>query len=116
VVLIIGLSIGFSLLISRLVCPLWSTCTLDFNGFPGWSAFGTAMLAALWAYDGWNNMPMVAGEIKDPKRNVPRSLDFGNGRGSSRVWSWPIMAYFYILAQHRNRSILFGCVSRLHCL
>ncbi len=45
--------------------------------FPGWSAFGAAMLAALWAYDGWNNMPMVAGEIKDPQKNIPRSLILG---------------------------------------
>lgn len=40
-------------------------------------AFGAAMLAALWAYDGWNNMPMAAGEIKNPERNVPRALIFG---------------------------------------
>jgi basic amino acid/polyamine antiporter, APA family len=43
----------------------------------GFSAFGMAMLAALWAYDGWNNMPMAAGEVKDPGRNVPRALAFG---------------------------------------
>ena len=43
----------------------------------GLSAFGAAMLAALWAYDGWNNMPMAAGEVKDPGRNVPRGLIFG---------------------------------------
>jgi len=35
------------------------------------------MLAALWAYDGWNNMPMVAGEVQQPGRNVPRALIFG---------------------------------------
>lgn len=45
--------------------------------FPGFSAFGAAMLAALWAYDGWNNMPMVAGEIKNPQRNIPLALGFG---------------------------------------
>ena len=43
----------------------------------GLSAFGAAMLAALWAYDGWNNMPMAAGEVKDPGRNVPRALIIG---------------------------------------
>jgi APA family basic amino acid/polyamine antiporter len=43
----------------------------------GFSAFGLAMVAALWAYDGWNNMPMVAGEVKDPQRNVPRALVLG---------------------------------------
>ena len=32
----------------------------------GAAALGLAMLAALWAYNGWNNMPMAAGEVKDP--------------------------------------------------
>jgi APA family basic amino acid/polyamine antiporter len=39
-----------------------------------WGAFGMALLASLWAYDGWNNLPMVAGEIENPKRNIPLSL------------------------------------------
>lgn len=43
----------------------------------GMSAFGTAMLAALWGYDGWNNMPMAAGEVQDPGRNIPRALIVG---------------------------------------
>lgn len=47
------------------------------SGAPAWSgfsAFGAAMLAALWGYDGWNNMPMAAGEVRDPGKNVPRAL------------------------------------------
>jgi basic amino acid/polyamine antiporter, APA family len=43
----------------------------------GIGAFGAAMLAALWAYQGWSNVPMVAGEIEKPERNVPRALIFG---------------------------------------
>ena len=39
--------------------------------------FGAAVLAALWAFDGWNNMPMAAGEIRDGQRNVPRALIAG---------------------------------------
>jgi len=46
--------------------------------FTGFAAFGTAMLAALWAYEGWNQMPMVSGEVKDPTRNVPRGLIVGS--------------------------------------
>lgn len=45
--------------------------------FPGWSAFGAMVLAALWAYDGWNNLPMAAGEVRDPQRNVPRAIIVG---------------------------------------
>jgi APA family basic amino acid/polyamine antiporter len=43
----------------------------------GMGAFGAAMLAALWAYQGWANVAMVAGEIEKPERNVPRALIFG---------------------------------------
>jgi len=43
----------------------------------GWTLFGTAMLAALWGYDGWNNMPMAAGEVRDPGRNIPKALVLG---------------------------------------
>ena len=41
------------------------------------SGLGLAMLAALWAYDGWNNLPMAAGEVKQPEKNVPLSLILG---------------------------------------
>ncbi|MCC6365668.1 MAG: amino acid permease [Bryobacterales bacterium] len=47
---------------------------------PQWTGvqvFGAAMLSALWAYDGWTYMPMVAGEVKDPERNLARSLILG---------------------------------------
>src|SRR5437870_11958726 len=38
------------------------------------SPFGVAMLAALWAYDGWIEITYVGGEVKDPERNIPRSI------------------------------------------
>lgn len=43
----------------------------------GFGAMFTAMLAAFWAYEGWNSVGYVAGEIKNPNRNVPLSLLFG---------------------------------------
>lgn len=41
--------------------------------------FSAALVAALWAYDGWNNLPMVAGEVENPQKNIPRSLILGMG-------------------------------------
>ena len=41
------------------------------------TAFGAAMIAALWAFQGWSNMTMVSGEIENPQRNVPRGLICG---------------------------------------
>ncbi|MBM3461153.1 MAG: amino acid permease [Armatimonadetes bacterium] len=46
---------------------------------PSISSFGVGMIAALWAYDGWNNGSFIAGEIRDPQRNVPRALFVGTG-------------------------------------
>jgi APA family basic amino acid/polyamine antiporter len=41
------------------------------------SAVFTAMLAAFWAYEGWNSVGFLGGEIKNPHRNVPLSIAFG---------------------------------------
>lgn len=43
----------------------------------GFAGFFGAMVGALWAYDGWNNVTMVASEIQNPQRNLPLALVFG---------------------------------------
>jgi basic amino acid/polyamine antiporter, APA family len=43
------------------------------------SAMFTAMLAAFWGYEGWNTVGFMAGEIKDPNRNLPLALAAGLG-------------------------------------
>lgn len=40
-------------------------------------AYMAAIAGAFWAYDGWNNITFVAGEVKDPQHNIPKSLFFG---------------------------------------
>jgi APA family basic amino acid/polyamine antiporter len=62
----------------------------------GWAAFGTAMLAALWAYDGWNNMPMAAGEVQNPGRSIPRAL-IGGMLVVMAIYCLANLAYFYAL-------------------
>jgi APA family basic amino acid/polyamine antiporter len=62
----------------------------------GLGAFGAAMIAALWAYQGWSNVPMVAGEIEKPERNVPRALIFGMLIVIT-VYLITNLAYFYAL-------------------
>src|ERR1051326_2521401 len=44
-----------------------------------YAAFGFVMAACLMAYNGWSYVSFVAGEIKDPQRNLPRSLALGMG-------------------------------------
>ncbi|MGQ0384628.1 MAG: APC family permease [Gammaproteobacteria bacterium] len=38
------------------------------------SGFGFAILSAMWAYSGWQYLPMTAAEVRDPDRNVPRAV------------------------------------------
>src|SRR5690349_4558974 len=40
----------------------------------GLAGFAAAMLGALWAYDGWNTITFLAGEVKNPQRNLPLGL------------------------------------------
>lgn len=54
--------------------------TTIFSGSDGHLAgFTIAMIAALWAYDGWNDLNMVAGEIQQPERSIPLALVSGVG-------------------------------------
>lgn len=39
--------------------------------------FGLALVSVLWVYDGWADVSFVAGEVKDPERNLPRVLIYG---------------------------------------
>jgi APA family basic amino acid/polyamine antiporter len=41
------------------------------------TAFGVTLVAVFWAFDGWNNINYVAGEIKDPSRSLPLVLVSG---------------------------------------
>ena len=41
------------------------------------SAFGVGLIAVFWAYDGWVYVTWVAGEVKDPRRNVPLAMVLG---------------------------------------
>lgn len=49
------------------------------KGFAGSSLFFSAMLAAFWAFEGWNNVGFLGGEIKNPKKNIPLALMLGTG-------------------------------------
>ena len=41
------------------------------------SAMGVGLIAVFWAYDGWVYITWVAGEVKEPRRNVPLAMVFG---------------------------------------
>ena len=66
------------------------------EGYTFMAGFGAAMLGALWGYDGWNNLTLVAGEVKDPHRNIPIAL-IGGTAFIMIVYILIHIAYFYVL-------------------
>lgn len=51
--------------------------TIYAHAHGGFSGFMIAMIAALWAYDGWNDLTMVSGEVRQPERSLPFALIAG---------------------------------------
>jgi len=70
---------------------------------PGYSAFGLAMIAALWAFDGWNNLPMLGEEVRDPRRNLPLALALGV-LAVLALYLAANWAYFHVLSLDEIRS------------
>jgi len=55
-----------------------------------------ATSGAFWGYDGWNNITFVAGEVKDPQRNIPKSLLLGLAI-TITIYGLINLSYTYIL-------------------
>jgi basic amino acid/polyamine antiporter, APA family len=62
----------------------------------GAAGFGAAMLGAMWAYNGWNEVTYVAEEVKNPKRNLPIAIIVGISVICALYISVNV-AYFYVL-------------------
>ena len=76
--------------------PETATSAQSTGGAPTLSAFGVAMLAALWAYSGWQYLPMTAAEVREPARNVPRAV-IGGGLLVVALYLLVNAAYFHAL-------------------
>jgi APA family basic amino acid/polyamine antiporter len=59
-------------------------------------AFGAAVVNALWAYTGWSYLPMVAGEMRNPGRTLPRAI-IGGILVVMALYLTINVAYFYAL-------------------
>ncbi len=88
-------------------------------GSPSYSfigGFAAAMLGALWGYDGWDNLTFVAGEVKDPKRNIPLAI-VGSMLVIIVLYLIAQVAYFYVLdpttvaSVSKNSSVAKAVVS-----
>src|SRR5271165_6857183 len=75
----------------------WANFATEFTGAKGGiTGFFAALVAALWAYDGWNDLNMVAGEIRNPQRNIPLSL----------IWGVATVGLLYILVNAAVQYVL----------
>ncbi len=72
-----------------------SAMPADPGGIPGF--FVALIVAALWAYDGWNNAGMLGSEIEQPQKNLPRAL-IGGTLSVMAIYLLANLAYFYILS------------------
>lgn len=63
----------------------------------GFAGFFKALVAALWAYDGWNNAGMLGSEIERPGRNLPRAV-IGGTLAIIAVYLAANLAYFSVLS------------------
>jgi APA family basic amino acid/polyamine antiporter len=102
VLLVLGVGVGAFIFASGswahfMQSGLAGTCTgVATSARGGFAGFGAAMLGALWAYDGWQNVAPLAGEIRNPQRNLPRAF-VGGTLVVVALYSFVNIAYFFAL-------------------
>ncbi|MEO6587848.1 MAG: amino acid permease, partial [Pyrinomonadaceae bacterium] len=81
-----------------------ASVTFGVAGYSFAAGFGAAMLGALWGYDGWNNLTLIAGEVKNPQRNIPIAL-IGGTSLIILLYVFINIAYFYVLDPTQIASV-----------
>ncbi|HET9385084.1 MAG TPA: amino acid permease [Gemmatimonadales bacterium] len=92
----------FVIILTSFILPGGSVANLQplapATSFSQWIApFGVAMVAVLWAYDGWIESTYVGSEVMDPQRNLPRSIILATLLVIA-VYTLTSIAYMYVLA------------------
>jgi basic amino acid/polyamine antiporter, APA family len=84
-----------------------TAATAKGNALTGWTlltAIGMAMAGAFWSYDGWGNLPYIAGEIKNPSKTIPRAIVLGS-LCFIVLYVLVNMAYLYVLPVNALGSV-----------
>ena len=94
---LVGLALLFLLLVWRghrslLHWSLVPTASISQAVVP----FGTALVAVLWAYEGWHAVSFTAGEFRSPKRDLPLSL-FAGTAICAAIYLLLNLAYYSVL-------------------
>jgi basic amino acid/polyamine antiporter, APA family len=95
-VILVIVALAFTIGHGNLANFTQSGVTFGNGGAPVFLAFIVAMAGAFWAYDGWINLTYLAGEIKDPQKNMPRAMIIAAATFIT-VYILTNLAYFYII-------------------
>lgn len=66
-------------------------------------AFGLALVSVLWSYDGWADLSFIAGEVKDPRRTLPRAF-IGGTIAVIAIYLAANLAYLTVLPVEQMRA------------
>ena len=69
------------------------------------AAFGVAMIAVMWTYEGWYYVAFAAGEIKDAARNLPRALILGTA-ALALIYAIVNLAYVFSLTVEEMAGVV----------
>lgn len=96
VIIVLGLTISGGAVEN--LAPIGENPAAAYNGtsLGLFGAMFAAMLGAFWAYDGWNNIGYLGGEVKNPKRNIPIAL-FGGVSIVIIIYLLINFVYLYVL-------------------
>lgn len=61
-----------------------------------WGGFGLGLVTVLWAYNGWQDVTCLSGEVRDPRRALPRAL-VGGTLAVAVVYLLANAAYLHVL-------------------
>lgn len=79
------------------IAPLLENPNANYGTSLGlFGAMFAAMLGAFWAYDGWNNIGYLGGEVKDAKRNIPIAL-FGGVSAVIIIYMLTNFVFLYVM-------------------
>ncbi len=99
--IVLGLSYAGT---NETIQPTTSAPATELHGMALFSAVLAAMLSAFWAYDGWSNISFIAGEIKNPKRNIPIAIISGVAI-AMLLYVLINLAYMHVLPLHTLKAV-----------
>lgn len=80
--------------------PVWPADWSQFN----LSAFAIAMVAVMWPYNGWSNVAAIAGEVTNPRRNIPIAF-IGGLILLIAIYSTVNMAYYSVIPSNQMAQL-----------